>query len=77
MTNYNLIKISEPGFDLRTEHIGIVKNVLNLYVCSMCRRNEGTHYEGFPQNFEELSVNEQVDILLATDCGCEFSLEEE
>ena len=75
MTNYNLIKISEPGFDLRTEHIGIVRNVLNLYVCSMCRRNEGTHYDSFPENFEELSVTEQVDVLLATDCGAEFDLE--
>ena len=77
MTNYNLIKISEPGFDLRTEHIGIVRNVLNLYVCSMCRRNEGTFYDSFPENFDELPTEEQVEVLLSTDCGCEFSLEKE
>ncbi len=77
MTNYNLIKLSEPGFDLRTEHLSVVKNVLDLYVCGMCRKNDGTHYNRFPENFDELPVNEQVDILLATDCGCEFSLEEE
>jgi hypothetical protein len=41
----------------------------------MCRKNERTHYEGFPENFDELPVNEQVDILLATDCGAEFDLE--
>lgn len=77
MKNYNLIKLSEPGFDLRTEHIQHVRNVLNLYVCSMCRRNEGTFYDRFPQNFDELTVEEQVQVLLSTDCGCEFSLEEE
>lgn len=76
MKNYNLIKMSEPGFDLRTEHLQNVRNVLNLYVCSMCRRNEGTWHR-FPENFDELSTEEQVRALLSTDCGCEFSLEEE
>lgn len=77
MKNYNLIKLSEPGFDLRTEHIEHVRNVLNLYVCTMCRNNHGTVYDRFPENFDELTTTEQVGVLLSTDCGAEFSLEEE
>lgn len=76
MKNYNLIKISAPGFDLRTEDIKVVRDILNLYICSMCRRNEGTWYDRFPENFDELATEEQVGILLSTDCGAEFSLEE-
>jgi hypothetical protein len=75
MTNYNLIKLSEPGFDLRTEHLSVVKNVLHLYVCKLCTRTD--KYGDFPENFNELPVNEQVDILLATSCGAEFDLETE
>ncbi len=52
MKNYNLIKLSEPGFDLRTEHIDHVRNVLDLYVCTMCRTNEGTWHDRFPENFD-------------------------
>lgn len=68
--------MSGPGFDLRTEHIDHVRNVLNLYVCSSCRRNDGNWCQ-FPENFDQLSTEEQVRVLLSTDCGCEFSLEEE
>ena len=75
MTNYNLIKLSEPGFDLRTEHLSVVKNVLHLYVCKLCTRTD--EYGDFPENFDDLPVNEQVDILLATSCDAEFDLETE
>lgn len=77
MKNYNLIKLSKPGFDLKTEHIENVRKILSLYVCNMCRKNEDTYCYQFPDNFDQLTSEEQVEVLLSTDCGCEFSLEKE
>ena len=68
---YTLIKLSSPGFDLNTPHIHIVWDVLDMYVCSLCRRDED-----WPDNYHELPHSEQVHVLLSTSCGAEFILEE-
>ena len=74
---YNLIKLSSPGFDLHTEHLEVVRDILDTYVCGMCKKNHSRPDDfNFPSNYRELFIEQQVDALLGTDCGCEFMLEE-
>lgn len=67
--NYTLTKISSPGFDLTTEHISIVANILDIYICDQCQ------HEYFPDNFNSLTDMQKVNIMISTACGCEFLLE--
>lgn len=39
--------------------------------------NPYTYTDFFPENYNELSDQEKVDLLLGTACGCEFALDEE
>ena len=73
---YNLIKLSSPDFELITEHIHIVHDVLDMYVCRLCRVIGEDEYNDWPDNYEELSVTEKVHVLLGTSCGAEYMLEE-
>ena len=73
---YTLIKLSSPDFDLNTEHIHIVRDVLNMYVCDLCKVYHEDEPDEWPENYEDLPVEEQVYDLLATSCGAEFMLEE-
>ncbi len=41
--NYLLSKYSKPGFELSTDSISIVSNILDTGVCSMCKENEMGH----------------------------------
>jgi len=68
---YTLTKLSSPGFELNTSHTHIVRDVLDLYVCSLCRRDKD-----WPDNFPVMSESDQIHILLGTPCGAEFILEE-
>jgi len=68
---YTLIKLSSPGFDLNTNHIGTVQYILDFHVCNMCRLEEE-----WPEDYNSLAPMEQVNVLLSTPCGAEFMLEE-
>jgi hypothetical protein len=68
---YTLTKLSSPGFELNTNHIHIVRDVLDLYVCILCRRDKD-----WPNNFPVMSESDQIHVLLDTPCGAEFILEE-
>ena len=73
---YKLTKMSSPGFDLEADHIETIRDVLDLYICGMCKKNHGTWHDNFPSNYKELPIDEQVAALMYTDCGCEFDFEE-
>ena len=78
---YSLIKLSSPGFDLNTEHIHIVRDVLDMYVCAGCRAVDVHYpfvdeYDEWPEDYNSLQPMEQVNVLLSTPCGAEFMLEE-
>lgn len=49
---YTLAKISRPGFELKTEHIEIVRKILENEICSMCTlQKEGSvEHEGLTVN---------------------------
>lgn len=72
---YRLTKISNPGFDLEADHIETIRDVLDIYICGMCKKNVGTFHDSFPANYKELPVEEQVEALMSTDCGYEFVYE--
>ena len=59
-----LVKLSEPGWEKDLEDEAAVQKELVKYICVQCRENnlitEFSHYEA----------------MLATDCGCEFSVED-
>lgn len=73
---FKLTKMSGPGFNLEAHNIEIIRDVLDLYICGMCKKNHGTWYDQFPNNYKELPVEDQVAALMATDCGCEFDFED-
>lgn len=49
---YILTKMSKPGFDLKTESIGIVRDILENGICSMCtlKKEDSVEYEGLTVN---------------------------
>jgi len=69
---FTLIKLSSPDFELNTEHIYIVHDILNNYVCKLCK-SDG---EDWPENYNDLPIYEKINVLLTTSCGAEFLLEE-
>lgn len=74
---YNLCKLSEPGFDLSTNHIDTVIAVLERFVCTECRvRMQDDHpvRNMIPSNYESMSPEDKLDHLLSTPCGAEFLL---
>lgn len=77
MKKYSLIKLSSPGFDLNTEELRHVYNVLNSYVCKSCMTYSEEDPLAIPKDYETLSMEDKVYALLGTSCGAEFILEED
>lgn len=54
---------NEPDLDM----LGVEEENINPY----------TYTDFFPENYEELTDQEKISLLLNTACGCEFALDEE
>lgn len=66
--NKELVKLSYPGFSLKTEHLNVIYYILSKYICSNCldqiiKSNDDT-------------ILDKIYKLLDTHCGAEFILDE-
>lgn len=69
---YKLIKLSEPGFELTSDRLEPILNLLLMvYCCETC-----VDYE-LPEDFDETTDDDKLEELLMTPCGAEFIFEEE
>lgn len=53
-------------FNLQTENLGMVADILDEKVCSLCK-------EDLPEDWASYSDDEIVELLLSTQCGAGFS----
>lgn len=86
---YELIKLSDPGFELKTDDIRIVRNVLDGFICQSCMKTVSEldikdqdpaeikylQNTAKPDNYDELNDQEKVNFMLGTSCGAEFMLD--
>jgi len=43
MKTYTLIKESRPGFIMQTAHLEVVRHILDVHVCNMCKGLDPDH----------------------------------
>ena len=68
---HKLIKLSEPGFELESDKLQpIIDLLLMVYCCETC-----VDYD-LPEGFDGMNEWDQLDELLMTPCGAEFIFEE-
>ena len=85
---YDLTKGSSPSFTIQTEHPEIIVDMLEQYTCSLCMTPKSEFLKKYPEsdpceadycipdNYQDLTIEEKLDILISTACGAEFSLME-
>jgi hypothetical protein len=87
-----LEKMSVPGWQLKSEYIEPLLEMLEAHVCGMCTMTEAEYkqatltvdaeyddeYPQFkPDTYYSYSPIEKIDWLLGTPCGCEFDFYDE
>jgi hypothetical protein len=87
-----LEKMSVPGWQLKSEYIEHILEMLEAHVCGMCKQTEAQYkqatltvdaeYESdwnhfMPETYKQYSALEKIDWLLGTPCGCEFDFYDE
>ena len=69
---YRLTKVSGEGFELTTDKLEPILNLLLIvYFCDTC-----IEYE-LPEEYDEMNDWDRLQELLMTPCGAEFIFEEE
>lgn len=75
MRQYTLHKVSDPGFELHTNQLHHVVQVLEDFVCDGCKTSDSADSGNWPDNYDSLSYSQKIEALLSTSCGCEFDLD--
>lgn len=87
-----LEKMSVPGWQLHSEYIEHILEMLESHVCGMCKQTEAQYKQATltvdaeyneyrddfkPETYNQYSPIEKIHWLLSTPCGCEFDFYDE
>lgn len=77
MSQYQLMKISDPGWTITYQTIEKLRQDFEKWICSQCWEGEFEDDDGIDlQYYSNASDVEKIAIMLGTPCGCEHAVDD-